>query len=336
MASKSYTTFVRACINISIMLLAAIIALGVLPQTAIAAHAALQIDISGNKRTKDSYIEKLSHICLAKFDEERARALSTDAEVLKKGKQLHLQRCLKASGLFASVEIKELDAEKVVILVRDKWSFIVLPSYITGGIEESIVWGLLFLDFNLAGQGQLLAVNYQKQPESNLDSYSFLYDIPYLDKDGKYGFSMTISDRKQNHFSYQDIDWTYRVTEHFRFIWLRLKHRITPEFSLTYGYAPTFLGFSDEEHRGNTTPPPNQIIENDAQRIHSFTFATEWSNLKRQYYYDKGFRINTIIYHQLSNSQKDDTDTAAEFKVYAGIPSTKQQVFQWELKGGTR
>ncbi|MCH9665286.1 MAG: hypothetical protein K0U41_05500 [Gammaproteobacteria bacterium] len=339
MESKIHSTFIRTCINMSIMLLAAIMIFGGSTQTAIAAHAALQIDISGNKRTKDSYIEKLSHICLAKFDEERARALSTDAEVLKRAKQLHLQRCLNESGLFASVEVKELDAEKVVILVRDKWSFLVLPSYISGGNEESVVWGLLFFDFNLAGKGQLLGAIYQKQPESNLDSYSLLYDAPYLDKDGKYGFSMAIFDRKQNYFSYQGIDWSYRVTEHFRFIWLRLKHRITPKFSLTYGYAPTFLGFSDEEYR----PPSDQIIENDAQSIEndaqsiqSITLAPEWSNLERRYYYDKGFRIDGVLYHQLSNSQKDDPDTALEFELYAGIPTTKQQVFQWGLQGGTR
>lgn len=296
------------------------------------ANAEPQIEVTGNKRTKSDYIAKLSRICLEKFDEKKARSLSNDAEVLRRSKQLHLQVCINTSGLFSSVNIEEFNDEKITINVRDKWSFLVLPSYSAGRNEDSIVWGLLFFDFNFVGRGQLFGFIYRKQPVQNLNTYSFIYDIPYLDEKGKYGFSFALFDRNQNFFSYAGDDWNYRVVENFRFLWLRLKHRITDEFSLTYGYAPTFLGFSDQEYKDGRAIDP---IENPEQKIQSITLAPEWSNLERRYYYDKGFKFISTVYHQLSNSQKDP-ETAVDLIAYAGVPTYKQQVFQWELQGGTR
>lgn len=317
---KIYKTFLSLAIIIGLAIVPAIV------------YAQPEIEVSGNKRTKDNYIEKLSHICLAKYDEEKARSLSSNAEVLRQAKQSYLQRCINGSGLFSSVIIEEFSEQKIVIQVKDKWSFLVLPSYSAGQTEDSVVWGLLFFDFNLGGRGQAFGFIYQKQPVNNLDTYSFLYDAPYIDKQGKYGFSFALFDRNQNFFSYDGKDWTYKVNENFRFLWLRLKHRITDEFALTYGYAPTLLAFSEQEYRDGRTPEP---IENPAQNIQSITLGPEWSNTERRYYYEKGFRAGGTIYHQASNSQKTP-DTAVEINLYAGVPTIKQQVFQWDLKGGSR
>ncbi len=303
----------------------------VIATTATITNAAPDIEVSGNKRTKSSYIVKLSNICLAKFDEDKARSLSSDTEVIRRAKKIHLQRCINGSGLFSSVKLEQFNSEKITILVKDKWSFLVLPSYSSGGTEDSVVWGLLFFDFNLAGQGQLFGFIYRKQPVRNLDTYSLLYDNPYLDKQGKYGFSFVLFDRAQSFFSYEGKDSNYRVDEKFRFLWLRLKHRITDNFALSYGYAPTFLGFSEQEYRDGR----DVAIENPQQNIQSITLAPEWSNLERRYYYDKGFEFTSTIYHQLINSGKSP-DTAVELNMYLGVPTHKQQVFQWELQGGTR
>lgn len=297
-------------------------------------QAQAQIEVSGNKRTKDAYIEKLTNICLNKFDEKKARSLSSDAEVLRQAKQIHLQRCINESGLFSLVIIEEFNDEKIVIEVKDKWSFLVLPSYSSGSTADSVVWGLLFFDFNLAGQGQAFGFIYQKQPVNNLDTYSFLYDAPYLDKQGKYGFSFALFNRNQNFFSYEGKEWNYKVNENFRFLWLRLKHRISHEFSLTYGYAPSFLGFSEAEYRDERELEDDHIA-NPAQNIQSVTLGPEWSNTERRYYYDQGFRAASTLYYQLSNSQKTP-DVALDLNLYAGVPTIRQQVFQWELQGGTR
>lgn len=304
------------------------------------ADAATAIEVSGNERTKVSYIKKLTNICLNDFSHARRSRknlinLGKDTELIRQTKQLYLKQCLTNSGLFFEVQIVRFDKEKIEIIVQDKWSLLALPSYSAGPDPISVYWGLLIFDFNVGGRGQLVGFIFNRQNSEEVNSYSLLYDIPYLDTQGKFGFSLAALNRNQIYYSYEGKDWNYRVNEQFNFLWLRLKHRLTPEFSLTYGVAPSFLGFKDEVYRGGRNVNTPAEIENHAQEIQSATLNTEWNNLQRRYYYERGFSFSNTIFHQLHNSQKNP-DTASLMNLYVGVPTYKQQVFQWNLEAGFR
>ena len=300
-------------------------------------NAAPDIEVIGNKKTKTAYIKKLVNICLRDFEESsrhRNIRAELDDELLIQTQGYYLQRCLNSSGLFASVNIEWLEPDKISIWVSDKISFLALPSYNAGPEPISVYWGVLIFDFNAGGKGQLVGALYDRQNFDNADSYSLLYDIPYVDQEGRYGFNMVISDTKRFFYSYQGQGWNYRVRERFRFLWLRLKHRLNPQFSLTYGYAPTSFEFSNAIRiRGETQEEAE--IANPQQDIQGITFNVEWKNLERQFYYDKGFSFSNTLFHQLSNSQKE-AETASWMRMYWGVPSVGQHVFQGTLDLGTR
>ena len=295
-------------------------------------YAAPQIEVSGNKRTKTTYIQKLANICINDFDTEKISSYGS-SELISQAKKLALQQCINNSGLFSSVVVYEFNEEIISIAVADKWSFLVLPSYSQAQARGETGWGVLFFDFNFVGRGQLLGAIFNRKEQDKQDSYSLIYDSPYIDEQGKYGFSVTALKRKLNFYEFVGDDWVFSTQEEFNFLWFRLKHRITSKFSLTYGLAPTYLGFRNAEFRhGNTTN--SNILPPDIQ---SMTLNAEWSNLVKRYYYDRGFRSGATLFQQLnSHGEQKEMQSAVLLEMYAGVPSYQQHVFQWNLLGGTR
>ena len=292
-------------------------------------YAAPQIDVSGNKRTKTTYIQKLANICINGFDVEKINGYGSE-ELISQAKKLALRQCINNSGLFSDVVIYDFNEETISIAVTDKWSFLVLPSYSQAQALGDTGWGLLFFDFNFLGRGELLGAIFNRKGPDNQDSYSLIYDVPYIDKQGKYGFSVIALNRKQTFYNFVGDDWVFSTLEEFNFIWFKVKHRITSKFSLTYGFAPTYLGFS------NARPKNGDTIKSDglSPNIPSMTLNAEWSNVVKRYYYEKGFRSGATLFQQISND--DEMQSALLLEMYAGVPTYQQHVFQWGLLGGTR
>ena len=313
-----------------------IVAIAVFFLAPAAVSAAPTIEVTGNSKTKTPYVEKLTRICLNTFDTSRIQAGLVSPEVVLQAQELHLKQCLINNGLFSEIEIRGFSEDKIELFVRDKWSFIALPSYRSWEQEDSVFWGILMFDFNTRGHGELAGLIYDHQEQGKLDSFSFLYEIPYVDRDGKFGFSFAISDRNRNYYSVDDSGWNYRVLEEFQFFWLRLKQRLTPKFSLTYGYTPSNWRYRDTScgaggcKGGATTAVPNPV-----QNVHGVTLGAGWEDSNRRYYYDDGEYFAATLFHQVTNSAKV-AETALIINARGGVPTRKQEVFQWHVDVGWR
>jgi len=104
----------------------------------------LEVEISGNTRTKDNTILRLAHL-----QDDRVPENGLDPEYIKQE--------LLNSHLFSSVEVKVVEAEgvtKVHITVKDKWTIIPAPIFYTSAQKTG--GGLLVMDSNLFGRNKLL------------------------------------------------------------------------------------------------------------------------------------------------------------------------------------
>lgn len=296
------------------------------------AAAESYIEVVGNRKTKTEYIQKLVNICLNNFKHEETSFDNLNKQLSLGAKKIALRRCINSYGLFSEVIIEVFNEERIKIRVKDKQSFLILPSYNQAQVREETSWGILILDFNSFGRGQLIGALFNRQEQERLDSYSFLYDAPFIDKEGKYGFSVTGFKRSQNFYSFIGSEWVYRVQEEFNFLWLRLKQRLTPKLSLTYGYSPSYLGFNNAFDNEDN----EQIIAYPSQSLQTVTLNAEWNELIKRYYYEYGFRAGATLYQQLSNNGKNELDSVMVIELYAGVPSYKQHVFQWNMMAGIR
>lgn len=292
--------------------------------------AAPIIEITGNEKTRTSYIEKLTRICLPTL--KATKYVQKDLANLEKG--AHLQQCLINSGLFSRVVVRTYTDERIVLEITDKAHRLVLPTYQRSQVREDIFWGVLLFDANVAGRGHSTALLYTRQQERKRNSYSFFYNIPYTSASGKHGFTLIGYNRDTDFYSYENTRWKYKTREIFQFLWLRGSYYITPDFELLYGYAPSILGYSESVNRDN----PAAIAADSYIEIQSLNLGILYDLTDRKYYYDKGFRFDSTYYQQVSRTDDKDISAAYLMDLYYGIPprSDSRHIFSLRMLGGTR
>ncbi len=111
-----------------------------------------EIEVTGNTRSLDSTVKRISDIETGSF--------------LSEGAVAQARINLKKSGLFAEVDIKAADcrpdaaevdgdnAVRLILEVEDKWTLIPVPFFSSDG--ESVMGGLVVIESNLLGTGKQL------------------------------------------------------------------------------------------------------------------------------------------------------------------------------------
>lgn len=292
------------------------------------------VQISGNDKTKTAYIEKLTRICLK---EAKKRDIFFPREDLRNEiMKTRIRQCLLNSNLFSEVNIPvyretEDGAREIIeIEVEDKFSQIVLPTYQQSQASHDTVWGALFYDANVRGRGESSGFLYTHQENAKRDSFSFFYEIPYLDERGKHGFTLIGYKRDTDFYSYTKTRWVYSTREQFRFLWLRGRYHINNKISLLYGYAPSYLAYSNSLDRDSGRQADD--IEYTAQTIN---LGMVWDDTDQVRYYREGTMLEQIYYRQLSRTDKEEVSGAYLFNFYWGIPSPNQNILTTRISGGT-
>ena len=294
------------------------------------------IQVSGNDSTKSSYIEKLTLICLKEAKKEEIPFQRADLinEVMK----VRIRQCLINSDLFSQVTVTLYERkgeapneqENIAVEVVDKYSRIVLPTYYQSQVFLDTVWGALFYDANMRGRGESGGFLYTHQQDTNRDSYSFFYEIPYLDAEGKHGFTLIGYKRDADFYSFTKSSWTYRTREQFQFLWLRAAYHMNTKTSLLYGYAPSRLAYTNSMARDGTARADD--IDYITQSIN---LGMRWDATNQERYYRKGVSLEHTYYHQLSRTDKQDQSSVYLLDFYWGIPSWDQNILTARIAGGT-
>ena len=283
-----------------------------------------QLQISGNKRTKTSYIKKLVRICYKDIERGRFPSLPTG--------EAQLEQCLTNQGLFSEVTVQRLSTTEISIRVKDKWSFLGIPSYQRGEEPNEAAWGAFIFDSNIGGTGSIFGSSFRRQISEQRDSYSFFYGIPYVDAQGDYGLFISTSSNDITNYQFDADDWIYRSNEKSNSISLRLRQYITPEFSMSYSYTINSFESGSNELR-NGTQLADELTNFDSQ---SFELNYEWSNLDAEYYYQKGFRISQSLLGDFDSDDGKIRNSVFSTDIYWGLPSYGKNVFQLNLEGATQ
>jgi len=294
------------------------------------------VQISGNDKTKSSYIEKLTRICLK--EAKREETTFQRADLINEEIKVRIRQCLLNSNLFSQVTVPFYERkgeapneqENIVVEVIDKYSRIILPTYYQSQVFLDTVWGALFYDANTRGRGESSGFLYTHQQNTNRDSYSFFYEIPYLDTKGKHGFTLIGYKRDTDFYSFTKSRWTYRTREQFQFLWLRAAYHINSKASLLYGYAPSRLIYSGSMARDRTAQADD--IDYTTQTIN---LGMRWDATNQERYYRKGASFEHTYYHQLSRTDNRDQTSAYLLDFYWGIPSWNQNILTTRIAGGT-
>ena len=246
-----------------------------------------------------------------------------------------MRQCLLNTGLFSEVNFPFYSEEErqIKLEVRDKYSRVFLPTYQQSRATQDTFWGALFYDANVVGRGHSTGFLYSHQQEKKRDSYSFFYDVPYIDSQGKHGFTLIGYSRDTDFYSYQKTRWTHHTREIFRFLWLRGAYHINQDVSLLYGYAPTVLAYSSSFARED---PDTQILPDFEYTVQSFNFGMVWDATDKEFYYERGLRLQHTYYHQLSRTDNQDVSAAYLFDFYWGLPFFSRNILTMRIAAGAR
>ena len=291
---------------------------------------ALTIEISGNQRTTERHLKKLVRICHANLNQERIARHDDDALRTAEAKR-QLRACLLKNRYLETVRIDHYDAEKIAVTVTDKWTFLVLPSYVQS--EESVdnTAGLLLYDSNLGGVGHEIGLVYNRALENELNSYSMFYEIPNIDPAGRYDLDIILLNRDTRFYSYEEEDWTFRTREVFRFLWLRFNHHINSQFSWQYGYAPAYLAFSEGEYANGT-----RIQSTPSANLQTFNLGFVWDDTYHEYYYDRGSRLQLTWHQQFQRDDAESLEGALLLVSSFAFPTANRQTMQIGAHAGWR
>ncbi len=292
---------------------------------------AAEIEITGNKRTKERYLQKLATGCIASRDQKEINKdpdpTFRTAEAIRQ-----LRQCLLHKADFLEdLLVTRYDEQKITIVVKEKWTFLILPSYVQSEEAADNKIGLLLYETNLGGVGNEIGVLYNRGLDSNLNTYATFFRIPYIDAAGKFDLDFILWNRDARIYNYDKERWIFRTREIFRFFWLRLKHHINDQLSLSYGYAPASLRFSDGEFSNGT-----KIESTPAVNSQNFNLALEWEDTEFKYYYEAGSQLLLTWHQQAWRDDSDPLESALLFELTSTHPTYKKHFLQVSAGAGAR
>ena len=291
---------------------------------------AVEIEVNGNKRSKERHIQRLVRICSANLDQKKIdRYAEPERRAAEASRQL--EKCLLKKEYFESVQITQYDAEKIAVTVKDKWTFVLLPTYVQSEETVDNIAGLLFYETNLGGIGHQIGFVYSQGLENGLNSYFVFYSIPDLDRDGKYELEIILLNRDTRFYSYEQEEWTFRTREIFRFLWLRLDHRLNDKSTIRYGYAPAYLSFSEGEFADGAPFEPTS-----AANLQTFNLGFSFDDTSYKYYYSEGSRLELTWHQQFLRDDTNPLESGLVLESNFVIPTYNRHSLQIAANAGWR
>lgn len=291
---------------------------------------AVEIEIQGNKRTKTSYLQRLVRNCEALRDQKQIeRYVGEEQRLAEAGRQL--RECLLKRNYFETVTIDQYDEEKIRVTVRDKWTFLAIPNYQQSAESTDRVIGLFLFDANLAGIGHGLGLAYNRDLGNQLDTYFLLYQIPYLDRIGRFSLDTILVNSDSRYFSYEGDEQTFGTREAYRSTGLRLNHKIDNQLTLSYGYNAAYREFSEGEYANGT-----QIDATAPVNFHRFNLGLAWEDVRSKYYFREGTGFQVNWEQQFQRDDSEDLETQLTFTSSTSIATYKRHSLRVNTAAGWR
>lgn len=296
------------------------------------------IIVSGNKKSKTSFIKKLVIHCA------------------KQGKNtIFIKQCLEGQQIYKNIEVSVNSNNKLDVKLKDRWTAIGLPTFSEGGENEEKSAGFFVIDLNAWGVGDFISLSYNRETPSNRDSYDLTYVFqnvgPNLDK--AVGFSISSGDIGYDQFS--GTDTVYGAEGKSSSLGISIE---SAGLQYSIGYesvelTENFIIENVKEPDETTDNPDNLADELVSYEKFSLGFGYGVGRLKGGSYYASGFSFGQTLvndsYRFRENSERDEeskgeepreegaeNDLKLSTNFYLGVPSLKNQVFQLYLTHAIR
>lgn len=249
--------------------------------------------ISGNTKTRSSYIRSLTEKCLE----------YQGVQKLEDVDPARLQECLINSRLFSGVKV-EIKEKQLKINVKDRWSIIPIP-FVSGSKGQDTKYGIYLQESNLCGYGKKLGVGGTYSASES--SYWFIYnDRSLFLTDWTLGGAFGQSRNQLYHYDGEDeIDG---MDESKRFFSLSWGYRFLPNLDASLQYQAIDREYKEcEDYQ---TPQDYQS--------HDVGLRFRWDDSNFRFYFQEGAVVNVTFMRQISRSDDVDITNAVTMNLKIG------------------
>ena len=286
--------------------------------------------ITGNKRTKESYIRKLIRKCVKDFDASPAT----------------IEQCLEKRGLFNDIKVQQTTEGQLELSLIDRIPFILIPILRSGGDSRQDSAGFFVLHSNIGGSGNILVGSLQNQVNTGKNSLFFLFGIQELGYWSNYQLFLRVAQTVTLNNQYYREKLIYLEEEETTGLGITFSHKVGAAI-LSHS-----LDISKSKFGNNEIVNPKNEKDRDQRGIveelvefdkFSLKFGYKIDKTKQSGYYRSGFSWEQSIsgdFHTYTDNiirnTDNNMDTKLETKLYYGVPSVGQQVLQINLKHEAR
>ncbi len=223
-----------------------------------------QYEIEGNKRTANSYIEKLASRCLEKIELDE------------------LDQCLVNSKLFSEVKIKR-HKDVIQIEVKERWTLIPIPIFGAGG--ETTRFGMMILESNAFGHGKMVMLGGSVGDDGHLAMMMYKNESVRLTN---WTAQLLGTLYKQDQYSYYKKEKLYGYHQDRSSILGGFGYRLSKDLSvaLNVGY-----GHNRFDSGLNVDKPKNFDAIYLVEKI-------EYKGGRYKFYFEEGINFTLVIAHQ--------------------------------------
>ncbi|MCH9664280.1 MAG: hypothetical protein K0U41_00330, partial [Gammaproteobacteria bacterium] len=291
-----------------------------------------KIVISGNKRSKDSFVKKLVIACSGE-----------DANTTA------IKACLEENGPFNDVEVTVNAANKLEVQLQDQWTFLAFPVINSGEEDELSNYGFFLFDSNAGGRGDFFLYSYNYELPSARSSSRFIYGFQNLGPQYEYGVTLLVGHSERESQQYSGIDLVYAASAIIADVGVTLSQSVNFA-SLSYSLGYESSDFNENEwvdretrERSPATSAEDELVTFDKWNL---GFGYQLAAGERKDYYDSGLSFsqnlqsdfydfdNSAARQELGKPPSVDHKLATSF--YLGVPSVRNQVFQVYLNHEVR
>jgi outer membrane protein assembly factor BamA len=269
----------------------------------------IPVSISGNTRTKTSYIENIVKDYLQNNNIKEAADIDTD----------QLKDIILNKEIFSEVEVVTRD-NQINIKVKDRWTLIPLPM-IVAETDQDTKYGLFVMENNFLGYGKKMMLG--AMLSASQSSYLLMYNDPELFFTN-WQFKSFLMTRQKTTYLYKGEDKIYGDERDSSLASFSIGYAFTDklEGSMSLGGAQhTFVALDDYD-----TPEEFSAIQGS---IH-----VEWNNSNYRFYYREGFKAQASMEQQLARNDDDDMTQGLAVQINEEINLFAKQVCQLQVMAG--
>lgn len=255
------------------------------PSSASGATEDWDMRISGNTKTRSSYIRSLTEKCL----EDQGVKRLEDVDPTR------LQECLINSRFFSEVKV-EIKEEQLQIDVKDRWSIIPIP-FVSSSKGQDTKYGGHLQESNLFGYGKNLGVG------GTYSASESSYWLMYHDRSvflTDWTLACALGQSRNQFYHYQGEDETDGMDESKRFFSLSGGYRFLPNFDASLRYQTIDREYEEFE---NYQPPQDYQSNYVGLRF-------RWDDSNFRFYFQEGAIADATFMRQISRSDHVDITNA--------------------------